>query len=405
MTAMSGPDVIVVGGGLNGCSVAYRLAQAGKKVHLFEQRGICSGASGRNGGMTGEGARMHSEGAGQLYAMTSSNWRMLQALPDELGIDFQLRKSGTIEIAQTKAQWDHMVERCEIERAAGAGPELLDALETHKLMPVVTDEIYGSKYTRSSGHLWPFALVDGFANAAVRLGAVIRTHTPVAKILEHGGHTTGIELLDGSQVHAEEVVLATNSYTPLLLRQLPAGAIVPARGQILATEPVAPILPLAWGNNFDKEYGRQVPGGPIICGGFRRLDEQEGLGLYKERVTLPVISGIGKRLVGLFPALAGVRVVRSWAGIMGFTPDGLPLIGRSDIMQGLTIVAGFNGGGFSWGAINGKIIADELTGKSHGFDLSHFRPDRFEEKGTAWNNPYTAGEKGQETRSATAAML
>ncbi|HET9659784.1 MAG TPA: FAD-dependent oxidoreductase [Thermomicrobiales bacterium] len=390
---MSNPDVIVVGGGVNGTSVAYRLAQAGKKVTLFEQRGICSGASGRNGGMTGEGARMHNDGARQLYAMTSANWRMLQELPQELGADFQLRKSGTIEIAQTKAQWDHMVERHGIERAAGAGPELLDMHETRKLMPAVTEDIYGSKYTRSSGHIWPFALVDSFANAAARLGAELRTHTPVAKILECGGRADGVELLDGSRVHAGEVVLATNSYTPLLLRQLPNGAIVPARGQILATEPVAPVLPLAWGNNFDKEYGRQVPGGPIICGGFRRLDEQEGLGLYEERVTLPVISGIGKRLTGLFPVLAGVKVVRAWAGIMGFTPDGLPLIGRTAIMDGLTIVAGFNGGGFSWGAINGKIVADELTGKSHGFDLSYFRPDRFEEKGTAWRNPYTAGEK------------
>ncbi len=390
---MSKPDVIVVGGGLSGCSIAYRVAQAGKKVTLFEQRGICSGASGRNGGMTGEGARMHSDGARQLYAITSANWRMLQELPQELGIDFQLRKSGTIEIAQTKLQWDHMVERCQIERDAGAGPELLDMHETRKLMPAVTEEIYGSKYTRSSGHIWPFALVNGFANAASRLGAELRTHTPVAKILEHGGRANGVELLDGNRVHADEVILATNSYTPLLLRQLPTGAIVPARGQILATEPVAPILPLAWGNNFDKEYGRQVPGGPIICGGFRRLDDQEGLGLYEERVTLPVISGIGKRLTGLFPALGGVRVVRAWAGIMGFTADGLPLIGRTSIMDGLSIVAGFNGGGFSWGSINGQIIADELTGKNHGFDLSHFRPDRFEEKGTAWHNPYTAGEK------------
>lgn len=402
---MSGPDVIVVGGGVNGCSIAYQLAKAGKHVHLFDQRGICSGASGRNGGMTGEGARMHSDGAEQLFAMTSANWRLLQELPQELGVDFQLRKSGTIEIGQTRAQWDHMVERSKIESAAGAGVEMLDAQETRKLMPAVAPDIYGSKYTRSSGHLWPFALVDGFANAAARLGTVIRTHTPVAKILEHSGRTSGIELLDGSQVHANEVVLATNAYTPLLLRHLPKGAIVPARGQILATEPVAPILPLAWGNNFDKEYGRQVPGGPIICGGFRRLDEQEGLGLYEERVTLPVISGIGKRLTGLFPALAGVRVVRCWAGIMGFTPDGLPLIGRTENMQGLTIVAGFNGGGFSWGAINGKIVADMLTGKEHGFDLSHFRPDRFVEKGTAWQNPYTAGEKGQGTRATTAAVL
>ncbi len=397
---MAAPDVIVVGGGVNGASIAYRLSQAGKQVTLFEQRGICSGASGRNGGMTSAGARMHNDGARQLYAITSANWRMLQELSVELRADFQMRKSGSIEIGQTKAQWDHMVERYEIERAAGAGPELLDMHETRKLMPAVTENIHGSKYTRSSGHIWPFALVNGFANAAARLGAELCTHTPVAKILEHGGRAEGVELLDGSVVHADEVVLATNSYTPLLLRQLPQGAIVPARGQILATEPVAPILPLAWGNNFDKEYGRQVPGGPIICGGFRRLDEQEGLGLYEERVTLPVISGIGKRLTGLFPALAGVRVVRMWAGIMGFTPDGLPLIGRTGIMDGLTIVAGFNGGGFSWGAINGKIVADEITGKNHGFDLSFFRPDRFEEKGTACHNPYTAGEKNSASQAA-----
>lgn len=400
---MTNPDVIVVGGGLNGCSIAYRLAQAGKRVTLFEQRGICSGASGRNGGMTGEGARMHDDGAAQLYAMTSANYALMQELPEELGVDFQLRQSGTIEIAQTKAQWEHMSARSEIERAAGASPELLDMQEARKLMPALTDEIYGGKLTRKSGHLWPFALVNGFANAAARLGAELRTHTPVSKVLEHSGRVTGVELLDGGRVFAGEVVLATNAYTPLLLRQLPSGAIVPARGQILATEPVAPILPLAWGNNFDKEYGRQVAGGPIICGGFRRLDEQEGLGLYEERVTLPVISGIGKRLVGLFPLLAGVRVVRCWAGIMGFTPDGLPLIGRSSLLGGLTIVAGFNGGGFSWGAINGKIIAAELTGKLHGFDLSYYRPDRFSEQGTAWHNPYTAGEKLHESRVAAPA--
>jgi len=389
---MAGPDVIVIGGGVNGCSAAYRLAQAGKKVHLFEQRGICSGASGRNGGMTSAGSRMRIDGSQQAVAMNSANWQMLQDLPAELGVDFQLRTPGMLEIARTQEQWDDMVRGHEAERSFGNEVDLLDVREARKIFPPLTDEIYGGKYTPNSGHLWPFALVDGFANAAARLGAVIRTHTPVAKILEHGGRVTGIELGDGSRVDAGEVVLAMNAYTPLLLRQLPAGAIVPARGQILATEPIAPLLPMAFGNNFDKEYGRQAPAGPVVCGGFRRLDEQEGLGLYEERVTLPVISGIGKRLVQLFPALAGVRVMRCWSGIMGFTPDGLPLIGRSGMLDGLTIAAGFNGGGFAWGAITGKVVADEITGTSHGFDLSYFRPDRFAEKGTAWQNPYTAGE-------------
>lgn len=400
---MTGPDVIVVGGGVNGCSAAYQLAKAGKKVQLFEQRGICSGASGRNGGMTSAGMRMRTEGAAQAFAVNSANWRMLHELPSELGVDFQLRSPGMLEIGRTREQWDDMVRGYEAERAEGNPSELLDVKEARKLFPPLTDQIYGAKYNRDSGHLWPFALVDGFANAAARLGAELRTHTPVAKILEHGGRAAGVELLDGSRVEAGEVLLATNAYTPLLLRQLPQGSIVPARGQILATEPVAPILPMAFGNNFDKEYGRQAPAGPVICGGFRRLDEQEGLGLYEERVTLPVISGIGKRLVQLFPVLSTVRVMRCWAGIMGFTPDGLPLIGRSSILDGLTIAAGFNGGGFAWGAATGKIIADELTGKNHGFDLSYFRPDRFAEKGTAWQNPYTAGENLSDTPVAAQA--
>jgi len=70
---MSKPDVIVVGGGLSGCSIAYRVAQAGKKVTLFEQRGICSGASGRNGGMTGVGSAMHADAGKAVYSITSAD--------------------------------------------------------------------------------------------------------------------------------------------------------------------------------------------------------------------------------------------------------------------------------------------------------------------------------------------
>jgi glycine/D-amino acid oxidase-like deaminating enzyme len=198
--------------------------------------------------------------------------------------------------------------------------------------------------------------------------------------------------VNGETIEADEVVLATNAYTPTLLPELPKGAIVPARGQILVTQPVPPILPHPFGHNFDKEYGRQVPGGPILCGGWRRLDEDEGLGHYEERVSPPVLSGIGRTLTTLFPHLDGVKVVRMWAGIMGFTADGLPLIGRSEALPGLTLAAGFNGGGFSWAAITGKIVASLLTGREHGFNLAPFGPDRFASAGTAWNNPFTAGE-------------
>jgi glycine/D-amino acid oxidase-like deaminating enzyme len=86
------------------------------------------------------------------------------------------------------------------------------------------------------------------------------------------------------------------------------------------------------------------------------------------------------------------RVVRAWSGIMGFTADGLPLIGRYEPAPGLTVAAGFNGGGFSWGAILGQVVARLVRGEEPGFDLQPFRPARFHDGDVTWANPFTAGE-------------
>src|SRR5690606_38173765 len=136
------------------------------------------------------------------------------------------------------------------------------------------------------------------------------------------------------------------------------------------TQPVGPVLPYPFGTNFDKEYGRQTATGQILCGGYRRLDENEGLELYEERVTPPVLQGIASCLTGLFPGLGQMRVVRAWAGIMGFTADGLPLIGAYGDTNGLYVAAGFNGGGFSWGVAVGKALAQLIVQGISAFDLS-----------------------------------
>jgi sarcosine oxidase subunit beta len=386
------PDVIVVGGGVAGCSIAYRLAQAGRRVLLLEKRGLAAGASGRNAGVLGVGSSLLSEEGKAVYALTSANLALVQHLPDELGVDFELRQPGTLNVATTPDHAEHLIESVEQQRDAGLDVAWLDRTEAQSLMPALTDAVLGAEYTGNAGHLWPFALVNGFAANAKRHGATIRTGVTVDQLVRDGDRVTGV-IAAGEAIEADDVVLATNAYTPLLLPELPRGAIVPARGQILVTQPVPPILPHPFGTNFDKEYGRQTAGGQILCGGFRRLDEDEGLGHYEERVSPAVLNGIARCLTTLFPRLAGIKVVRAWAGIMGFTADGLPLIGRAAWAPGLTIAAGFNGGGFSWGTVVGVVVADLLTGRAPGFDLHPFRPDRFAGGGTAWKNPFTAGEK------------
>jgi sarcosine oxidase subunit beta len=386
--------VIVVGGGVVGCSIAYRLAEAGRSVLLLEQRGLASGASGRNGGMTGAGSAMYSDADRAVYALTTANLDLLKSLPEELGIDFDLTLPGTIDVATTEAMYEHLNASVASQRAAGMNVQMLDRQEAQELMPALSDSVLGGEFAPGRGHLWPFALVNGFADAAKRHGAEIRTDATVERVIVEGDRVRGV-IANGERIESDDVVLATNAYTPRILPDLPAGAIVPARGQILVTQQIPPILPHPFGTNFDKEYGRQTPGGQVLCGGYRRLDEDEGLGHYEERTTPAVLSGIARCLTTLFPALKEIKVVRAWAGIMGFTADGLPLIGRYDAVPGLTLAAGFNGNGFSWAAITGKIVARLLTDQETGFDLNPFVPTRFHGGNTEWKNPFTAGEKSR----------
>jgi sarcosine oxidase subunit beta len=389
------PDVIVVGGGVAGTSTAWRLAQAGHRVLLLERRGICAGASGRNAGNTGASSGMHMapRTVSALHAITSANLRLLKTLPDELDKDFELRLPGSMEVITTPEQMAHAREAVITKHDAGSDVELLDRETARSIMPSLSPRILGATYARDRGHLWPFALVTGMADAAARAGVELRIGARVQRLARSSNRITGV-VVDGETIHAADIVLATNAWTPQLLPELPDGALVPARGQILVTQPLPPLLACPFGTNFDKEYGRQTPGGQIVCGGYRRLDVDEGLGTYREEVTLPVLAGIARCLSDLFPVLRGkARVVRAWSGIMGFTADGLPLIGRYEPAPGLTIAAGFNGGGFSWGAIVGKIIAGLLSGLEPDFDITPFRPGRFHDGDVAWANPFTAGEK------------
>jgi sarcosine oxidase subunit beta len=389
------PDVIVVGGGVTGTSIAWRLAEAGHRVLLLERRGICGGASGRNAGHTGAGSGMHiaPRTARALHAITTANLQLLKSLPDELGQDFELKLPGSMDVITTPEQMAHVKETVITKHENGSDVELLDSDAARSIMPSLSPRILGAAYTRDRGHLWPFALVTGMADAATREGAEIRTGARVERLVRAGDRITGV-VVDNEPILAGEVVLATNAWTPQLLPELPTGALVPARGQILVTQPLPPLLACPFGTNFDKEYGRQTPGGQIVCGGYRRLDVDEGLGSYREEVTLPVLSGIARCLTNLFPVLRGkARVVRAWSGIMGFTADGLPLIGRYEPAPGLTIAAGFNGSGFSWGVVLGTVVARLLGGQEPAFDIAPFRPARFHDGDVAWANPFTAGEK------------
>src|SRR5215216_38269 len=131
------PDVIVVGGGVSGTSIAWRLAQAGQRVLLLERRGICAGASGRNAGNTGAGSGMHvaPRTVRALHAITTANLQLLKSLDDELGKDFELTLSGSMDVLTTPEQLAHAKQTVVTKHDAGGDVELLDRDAARTIMP------------------------------------------------------------------------------------------------------------------------------------------------------------------------------------------------------------------------------------------------------------------------------
>ena len=385
-------DTVVIGAGLTGCSVAYQLAKRGRPPLVLDLRGIAAGASGRNGGMTGVAGTLQRHAGRAVIALTRENFRMLQdELPGELDDDFQLRVTGSLDLFLDDTQAARAAAEQPNLDALGIHSQLLDRTALRDLVPSLSEHVVGARLLTERGHLWPFALVWALARGAQAFGARIVAPLAVTRLLITNGAVTGVVTPDGV-IETGTVVIAANAWAGLLLPDLPPGALVPARGQILVTEPAPPLVPLPFAANDDKEYGRQTPDGRVLCGGFRRLDEHTGLGIWEERTTPPVLQAIAALLVRLFPDLARVRVRRAWAGLMGFTADGLPLIGAYGGIAGLYVAAGFNGGGFSWGAAVGKALAQLICLGQAAFDLAPFDPNRFARTDIAWTNPFTAGE-------------
>ncbi len=315
------PEVIVVGG-IAGTSIAWRLAESGRRVLLLSGAASALG-SGRNAGMTGAAPPCTSPPRRARGLRHHHGQPEPDATHHELGRSFSLLLPGTLDIITTEAQYEHLKEAVAIEQEAGIEIELLDTIATRSIMPVPSPAILGAAYAEDRGHFWPFALVTAIADA-VRHGAELRVGARVQRLLRDGDRADR----RGSRWPAnpgrargagdERLDPGAAAGTPgrrTGARPRPDHGH-PAPGRRSSPAPSARISTRSTQANADR---------PDPDGGFRRDDENEGLGTYLKR------SDARRRRPGgqpgrPLPELKGkARVVRSWAGIMGFTADGLLL--------------------------------------------------------------------------------
>jgi len=350
------PDVAVVGGGITGCSCALALAEAGLRVRLYEAREIAGGASGRNGGFALRGgaapypvtaASIGRERAAELWQWTE---RELAALGEAAGDAF--RPTGSLRLAADDEERSELEEEYDALGADGFAVEWVDELE-----PPLAGRYTAALFHPDDGALQPARLVRRLAERAAEAGVEIHERERVGAIDETG---------------AETVVVATDGYPSGLLGEL-EGLVVPTRGQVIATEPLAERrfeVPHYGRHGFD--YWHQAEDGRLVAGGFRDLSLQEEF--TAEEVTTPAVQDALEQFVA---SLAGraLRVDYRWAGIFGLVFDFLPVVGPVPGVEGAWVAAGYSGHGNVLGFACGRLVARAILGQ-HDPLLELFEPAR-----------------------------
>ena len=349
-------DVAVVGAGIAGLATAYALAREGIGVAVLERDRIAGGASGRNAGFVLAGVaenfvaacrRYGEERASRIWRTTTTNRVLLAAIVRRHDIDCELAWNGSLQQAGDDEEWEEIRESARQLSAEGAR--------------VTVDADGRAACYEEDGEVHPVRLVRGLAAAAEEQGVTIFEGTPVTA-LSPDGVTTG-----RGRVKAASVVVCTNAYSEALL---PRVRIVPTRGQILATAPLPRrLFPRPVYAHRGYRYWRQTPEGRVLVGGWRNnaFDEETGT---EARPT----DTIQRHLVA-FLAEHGITgpVTHRWAGIMGFSHDSLPYVGRRT--DGIYMNAGFTGHGNAFAVVGGEIVASLINSGRHPDD-DLFDPER-----------------------------
>ncbi|MCK5570257.1 MAG: FAD-binding oxidoreductase [Spirochaetes bacterium] len=376
---MKSCDVIVVGGGLSGAATMFNLSKLGYKVILFERGNIASGASGRNGGQVIQldGRDRDREAIMKRLHYSKKTIMLLKEYQKELDVDFEFRQVGSLDIAASEAELDELKELCEMQINAGDDEvEFLDWKGLHEVSPHLGDFLTGARFRWTDGNLYPFNLTNGLIAESRKYGAEIYTGCEVEKVAVESGRVKGIELKN-RKFFSDMVVLATSAWTKNLFPEL---KIIPLRSHAALSDIVPEIRAPAFEVVIEEEiiYGStQFKNGHMLVGGGpdrpRTMEEQ-----YDYKLSWKDTLKNASILAMLFPELGDTNILRCWAGTMGTTPDGLPLVGRSGIADGLYVIGGFPNG-MAFIPYIAKLLSDLIANRPLETDLEMFDPDRFKD--------------------------
>jgi glycine/D-amino acid oxidase-like deaminating enzyme len=365
--SVDSPDVLVVGGGLVGTAVAYGLAREGAKVTVLDQGDGGFRASRGNFGLVWVQGKGYGLTPYARWSRSSSRlWPGLAAaLLQETGIDVSLKQPGGFHLCfsdEELAERETRLSTLQTELGGEYPYQLLDARELRERIPAVGPEVTGASYTPMDGHVNPLKLLRALHDAMQRRGVTLINGEDIGRIVPE---TNGFAVHGKNAVwRAPKLVLSAGLGNRALSAQVGLHApVAPNRGQVLVSERVAPFL------HYPTINVRQTDEGSVQFG-----DSMEEVG-YNDFTTADVLSTIARRGVRAFPLLKNVRLVRTWAALRVYSPDGFPIYEQSLQYPGAFVVTCHSG--VTLAAAHAMRIAPWIKGGPIPDELAAFRGGRF----------------------------
>ena len=333
-------DVVIVGGGINGCSLAYMLAKKGIDIIVVEKNYLSSGAT----GACGAGIRQQWS-TRENTELAINSMKIFEKLSKELGEDIEFRQGGYLIAIHDKNDMRQAEKNVTMQRSLGLKVDILHPEEIIDVVPILDVKgmhAIGATFCPTDGHANPFKTTFAYANAALRNGAEIYTHTEVVDIKTNNKEISAVKT-DKGTIKTPTIVNAAGVWSKQIAEM--AGIKipnVPFRKEIMATERLKPLFEAMVISFNDGIYFSQQKEGQIV-GGIPIPDQKSG---YRTMPTISFMQHMAKTLTRYAPSLKHVNMLRHWTGFYDVTPDSRPILGEDKILSGFIHCHGFSGHGF-----------------------------------------------------------
>ncbi|MCX7702499.1 MAG: FAD-binding oxidoreductase [Planctomycetota bacterium] len=365
-------DILIIGGGVVGCSVAFHLTQFGRTdVLVVERDFLASGATGRCGG--GIRAQWSTEGNIKLAQHSIKEFENFKEIT---GAEIQFRQGGYLLPAYTQEMVEQFKQNVSLQNKHGVPSRLISPEEVAEIVPLMNrSEILAATFCPTDGVANPFLVTDGYANAARRKGARFLLRRSVVGFRTSGSRVQTAILDDGTEIDCSLVLNAAGAWagevTKLLGTEIP---VTPYRHQILVTEPLEIIHRPMVIDLYHNIYFSQSEEGGFITG---QTDEDEKPSFNMMNSWRFVVE-ISRKLLYHYPCLRKVNVLRQWAGLYAVTPDAQPILGRVNEYENFFCATGWSGHGFMISPAVGKIMAELFVfGRPKTLSIEEYSIERF----------------------------